>query len=140
MNFQKILNGCLVLFLVLNVSACGSEGVKGNGKTTELSLEEAEKFETGFLYVRSPFESRKEEEDFKIKEIERVAKAKNIDLNIYHAKEDTSKLGLKQNSLTFAFYQDGEVKKKLDFIDLSEDDIHFEVATFVQSVQQEYLK
>ncbi|KON68900.1 hypothetical protein AKG34_08955 [Peribacillus butanolivorans] len=140
MNFQKILNGCLVLFLVLNVSACGSDGVKGNGKTTELSLEEAEKFETGFLYVRSPFESRKEEEDFKIKEIERVAKAKNIDLNIYHAKEDTSKLGLKQNSLTFAFYQDGEVKKKLDFIDLSEDDIHFEVATFVQSVQQEYLK
>ncbi|MDQ7861173.1 hypothetical protein RCO48_09290 [Peribacillus frigoritolerans] len=29
-----------------------------------------------FLYVRSPFESRKEEEDFKIKEIERVAKEK----------------------------------------------------------------
>lgn len=140
MNFQKVLNGCLVLFLVLNVSACGIDGVKGNGKTTELNLEEAEKFETGFLYVRSPFESRKEEEDFKIKEIERVAKAKNIDLNIYHAKDDTSKLGLKQNSLTFAFYQDGEVKKKLDFIDLSEDDIHFEVATFVQSVQQEYLK
>lgn len=140
MSFQKILNGCLVLFFALNVSACGSDGVKGNGKTTELSLEEAEKFETGFLYVRSPFESRKEEEDFKIKEIERVAKEKNIDLNIYHAKDDTSKLGLKQNSLTFAFYQDGEVKKKLDFIDLSEDDIHFEVATFVQSVQQEYLK
>ncbi|MFB5936628.1 hypothetical protein ACE8FZ_25675 [Peribacillus frigoritolerans] len=140
MNFKKILIGCLFLFLVLNISACGSNGVKGNGKTTELSLEEAEKFETGFLYVRSPFESRKEEEDFNIKEIERVAKAKNIDINIYHAKEDTSKLGLKQNSLTFAFYQDGEIKKKLDFIDLSEDDIHFEVATFVQSVQQEYLK
>ncbi|WP_141236140.1 hypothetical protein [Peribacillus simplex] len=83
---------------------------------------EAEKFETGFLYVRSPFESRKEK-DFITKEIERVAKAKNINLNIYHVKEDTSKLGLKQNSLTFAFYQDGEVKKKLDFIDLSEDDI-----------------
>lgn len=140
MNFQKILNGCLFLFLVLNVSACGSDGVKGNGKTTELSLVEAKEFKTGFLYVRSPFESRKEEEDFKIKEIERVAKAKNIDLNIYYANEDTSKLGLKQNSLTFAFYQDGEVKKKLDFIDLSEDDIHLEVATFVQSVQQEYLK
>ena len=57
-----------------------------------MSLEEAEKYETGFLYVRSPFESRKEEEeDFITKEIERVAKAKNIDLNIYHAKEDTSK-------------------------------------------------
>ena len=55
-----------------------------------MSLEEAEKYETGFLYVRSPFESR-EEEDFITKEIERVAKAKNIDLNIYHAKEDTSK-------------------------------------------------
>ncbi|MFY0800513.1 hypothetical protein [Peribacillus frigoritolerans] len=107
----------------MNVSACGCDGVKGNGKTTELSLEEAEKYETGFLYVRSPFDSRKEEEDFITKEIERIAKAKNIDLNIYHAKEDTSKLGLKQNSLTFAFYQDGEVKKKLDFIDLSEDDI-----------------
>lgn len=140
MNFQKVLIGCLVLFLILNVSACGSDRVKVIGKTTELSQEEAEKFETGFLYVRSPFESRKEEEDFNIKEIERVAKANNIDLNIYHAKEDTSKLGLKQNSLTFAFYQDGEVKKKLDFIDLSEDDIHFEVETFVQSVQQEYLK
>ncbi|MFP3511787.1 hypothetical protein SB775_19475 [Peribacillus sp. SIMBA_075] len=63
---------------------------------------------TPFLYVRSPFESRKEEEDFITKEIERIAKAKNIDLNIYHAKEDTSKLGLKQNSLTLAFYQDGE--------------------------------
>jgi hypothetical protein len=54
--------------------------------------------------------------------LKRVAKVKNIDLNIYHAKEDTSNLGLKQNSLTFAFYQDGEIKKKLDFIDLSEDD------------------
>ncbi|MCU6603940.1 hypothetical protein OCO53_26235 [Peribacillus frigoritolerans] len=140
MNFQKILNGCLVFFLVLNVSACGSDDVKGNGKTTELSLEEAEKFETGFLYVRSPFESRKEEEDFNIKEIERVAKAKNVDINIYHAKEDTSKLGLKQNSLTFAFYQDGEVKGKLDFIDLSEDDIYFKVETFVQSVQQKHSK
>lgn len=140
MNFQKILNACLFSFLVLNISACGSDGIKGSGKTTELSLEEAEKFETGFLYIRSPFESRKKEEDFKIKEIERVAKAKNIDLNIYHAKEDTSKLGLKQNSLTFAFYQDGEVKEKLDFIDLSEDDIYFKVEAFVQSVQQEYLK
>ncbi|MCM3675636.1 hypothetical protein M3699_17610 [Peribacillus simplex] len=140
MNFQKILNACLFLFLVLNISACGSDGVKGNGKTTELSLEEAEKFETGFLYIRSPFESRKEEEDFKIKEIERVAKAKNIDLNIYHATEDTSKLGLKQNSLTFAFYQDGEVKEKLDFIDLSEGDIYFKVETFVQSVQQKHSK
>ncbi|WP_330502016.1 hypothetical protein V2I71_01870 [Peribacillus frigoritolerans] len=140
MNFQKILNGCLVFFLVLNVSACGIDVVKGNGKTTELSLEEAEKFETGFLYVRSPFESRKEEEDFNIKEIERVAKEKNIDLNIYHAKEDTSKLGLKQNSLTFAFYQDGEVKEKLDFIDLSEDDIYFKIETFVQSVQQKHSK
>lgn len=140
MNFQMILNACLFLFLVLNISACGSDRVKGNGKTTELSLEEAEKFETGFLYIRSPFESRKKEEDFKIKEIERVAKAKNIDLNIYHAKEDTSKLGLKQNSLTFAFYQDGEVKEKLDFIDLSEDDIYFKVETFVQSVQQKHSK
>ncbi|WP_330502022.1 hypothetical protein V2I71_01915 [Peribacillus frigoritolerans] len=54
--------------------------------------------------------------------MKRVAKVKNIDLNIYHAKEHTSNLGLKQNSLTFAFYQDGEIKKKLDFIDLSEDD------------------
>ncbi|YCI77386.1 hypothetical protein M1D47_01635 [Bacillus sp. R1-10] len=54
--------------------------------------------------------------------MKRVAKVKNIDLNIYHAKEDTSNLGLKQNSLTFPFYQDGEIKKKLDFIDLSEDD------------------
>ncbi|MEC0343711.1 hypothetical protein [Peribacillus frigoritolerans] len=140
MNFQMILNGCLVFFLVLNVSACGSDGVKENGKTTELSLEEAEKFETGFLYVRSPFKSRKEEEDFNIKEIERVAKAKNVDINIYHAKEDASKLGLKQNSLTFAFYQDGEVKEKLDFIDLSEDDIYFKVETFVQSVQQKHSK
>lgn len=140
MNFQKILKACLFLFLVLNISACGSEGVKGHGKTTELSLEEAKKFETGFLYIRSPFESRKKEEDFKIKEIERVAKAKNIDLNIYHAKEDTSKLGLKQNSLTFAFYQDGEVKEKLDFIDLSEDDIYFKVETFVQSVQHKHSK
>ncbi|WP_057914480.1 hypothetical protein [Peribacillus muralis] len=140
MNFQKILNGCLVFFLVLYVSACGSDDVKGNGKTTELSLEEAEKFETGFLYVRSPFESRKEEEDFNIKEIERVAKVKNVDINIYLAKEDTSKLGLKQNSLTFAFYQDGEVKEKLDFIDLSEDDIYFKVETFVQSVQQKHSK
>ncbi|CAN7660948.1 hypothetical protein LJR015_002736 [Peribacillus frigoritolerans] len=140
MNFQKILNGCLVFFLVLNVSACGNDGVEGNGKTTELSLKEAEKFETGFLYVRSPFESRKEEEDSNIKEIERVAKAKNVDINIYHAKEDTSKLGLKQNSLTFAFYQDGEVKEKLDFIDLSEDDIYFKVETFVQSVQQKHSK
>lgn len=140
MNFQKILNACLFLFLVLNISACGSDGVKGNGKTTELSLEEAEKFETGFLYIRSPFESRKKEEDFKIKEIERVAKAKNIDLNIYHAKEDTTKLGLKQNSLTFAFYQDGEVKEKIDFIDLSEEDIYFKVETFVQSVQQKHSK
>jgi len=59
MNFQKVLIGCLVLFLILNVSACGSDRVKGIAKTTELSLKEAEKFETGFLYVRSPFESRK---------------------------------------------------------------------------------
>ncbi|MGE7610264.1 hypothetical protein ACQKML_27330 [Peribacillus frigoritolerans] len=44
----------------MNVSACGCDGVKGNGKTTELSLEEAEKYETGFLYVRSPFERREE--------------------------------------------------------------------------------
>ncbi|MDQ0856547.1 hypothetical protein [Bacillus sp. V2I10] len=140
MNLKKVFSGCLVLLFVLVVSACGSDGVKGNGKTTELSLEEAKKFEKGFLYVRSPFESRKEEEDFNIKEIERVAKANNMDLYIYHAKEDTSKLGLKQNSLTFAFYQDGEVKEKLDFIDLSEDDIPSEVETFVQSVQQDYLK
>ncbi|UYY99317.1 hypothetical protein OJ967_01750 [Peribacillus frigoritolerans] len=78
MKFQKTLNGCLVLFLVLTVSACGCDGVKGTGKTTELSLEKAEKHETGFLYVRSPFESRKEEEDFITKEIERVAKAKTL--------------------------------------------------------------
>ncbi|TKH08304.1 hypothetical protein FC678_20660, partial [Peribacillus simplex] len=123
MSLKKIFSGCLVLLLVIAVSACGSNGVKGNGRTTELNLEEVKKFETGILYVRSPFESRKEKEDFNIKEIERVAKAKNMDLYIYHAKEDTSKLGLKQNSLTFAFYQDGEIKSKLDFIDLSEDNI-----------------
>ncbi|MBT2604681.1 hypothetical protein J7E55_16925 [Bacillus sp. ISL-53] len=69
MNFQKVLIGCLVLFLILNVSACGSDRVKGIGKTTELSLKEAEKFETGFLYVRSPFESRKEEDDFNIRKL-----------------------------------------------------------------------
>ncbi|MGW6666414.1 hypothetical protein [Peribacillus sp. NPDC055009] len=81
---------------MLVVSACGND-LKGNGKTTELGLEKSKKFETGFLYVRSPFESRNEEENFNIKEIERVAEAKNINLNIYHAKEDTSKLGLRYN-------------------------------------------
>lgn len=136
MNFKMVFSGCLVLLFVFVLSACGSE----NDKPAELSLKEAKKFATGFLYVRSPFESRKEVEDFNIKEIERVAKANNMDLYIYRATDDTSKLGLKQNSLTCAFYQNGEVIEKLDFIDLSVDDIPSEVEKFVQSVQQDFLK
>lgn len=138
MNFKMVFSGCLVLLFVFVLSACRSESE--NDKPTELSLKEAKIFATGFLYVRSPFESRKEEEDFNIKEIERVAKANNMDLYIYRATDDTSKLGLKQNSLTCAFYQNGEVKEKLDFVDISVDDIPSEVETFVQSVKQNFLK
>ncbi|MGG0845291.1 hypothetical protein [Peribacillus simplex] len=110
MNFQKVLNGCLVLFLVLNVSACGIDRVIGNGEVTELDLKEVKSFisdkKTGFLYVKSAYESRQEKEDFYIKEIERVAEAEKIDFYIFDAgtvDKDHTELGIEQYSRTLCF-------------------------------------
>ncbi|MDQ7861404.1 hypothetical protein RCO48_11505 [Peribacillus frigoritolerans] len=84
----------------------------------------------------------KKREDFKIKEIEHVAKEKNIDLNIYHAERRyIQKLGLKQNSLTFCFLSSmGSEKETRFYRSLRRCIFVSKVATFVQSVQQEYLK
>ncbi|MGG0284698.1 hypothetical protein ABEY41_06140 [Peribacillus butanolivorans] len=52
MNFQRVLNGCLVLLLELIVSACGFDHVIGNGEVTDLDLKEVKSFiadkKTGF--------------------------------------------------------------------------------------------
>ncbi|MFD6439961.1 hypothetical protein ACFWDG_09140 [Peribacillus sp. NPDC060186] len=52
MNFQKVLNECLVLLLGLNVSACGFDPVIGNGEVTDFDLKEVKSFiadkKTGF--------------------------------------------------------------------------------------------
>lgn len=144
MNFPKVLNGCLVFFLVLNVSACGIDRVIGNGEVTELDLKGVKSFisdkKTGFLYVKSAYESRQEKEDFYIKEIERVAEAEKIDLYIFDAGtvvKDHTELGVEQYSRTFVFYQDGEMKEELDFSDISEDDVPSEVEKFVQNVKED---
>lgn len=144
MNFKMVFSGCLVLLFVLVVSACGSNGVKGNGKATEIDLKEVKVFmddkKTGFLYVKSAFEDNQEEEMFQIEEIHKVAKAENIDFYIFNAEEDKEKNSVKQYSRTFAFYQDGDMKEELDFSDFSEDDVPSEVEKFVQNVKEDYLK
>ncbi|AXN41043.1 hypothetical protein [Peribacillus butanolivorans] len=144
MNFRKVFNGCLVLFLVLIVSTCGIDRVMETGEVTELDLKEVKSFiadkKTGFLYVNSAYESREEEEAFYIKEIERVAEAEKIDFYIFDAgtvDKDHTELGVEQYSRTFVFYQDGEMKEELDFSDISEDDVPSEVEKFVQNVKKD---
>ncbi|MFC9598111.1 hypothetical protein ACFTQL_09380 [Peribacillus butanolivorans] len=153
MNLKKVFNGCLVLLLVLVVSACGSNGVYGGiGKATELDLKEVKAFmddkKTGFLYVKSAFDSDsdKESDRMQLSEIERVAEAEKIDFYVFDAKElptsglyeqDTSKRTLEQYSGTFAFYQEGEIKEELDFTDISEDEVSGEVEKFVQNMKHE---
>ena len=153
MSLKKVFSGCLVLLLVLVISACESDGVKGGiGKATELDLKEVKAFmddkKTGFLYVKSAFDSDsdKESDRMQLKEIERVAKAEKIDFYVFDAKElptselyeqDTSKRTLEQYSGTFAFYQEGEIKEELDFTDISEDDVSSEVEKFVQNMKHD---
>ncbi|MFE0506905.1 hypothetical protein ACWF7H_09720 [Peribacillus butanolivorans] len=151
MNLKKVFNGCLVLLLILVVSACGSNDVNGGiGKATELDLKEVKAFmddkKTGFLYVKSAFDSDKESDRMQLSEIERVAEAEKIDFYVFDAKElptselyeqDTSKRTLEQYSGTFAFYQEGEIKEELDFTGISEDDVSGEVEKFVQNMKHD---
>ncbi|QOS92063.1 hypothetical protein [Peribacillus sp. JNUCC41] len=153
MSLKKVFSGCLVLLLVLVISACESDGVKGRiGKATELDLKEVKAFmddkKTGFLYVKSAFDSDsdKESDQLQLSEIERVAEAEKIDFYVFDAKElptselyeqDTSKRTLEQNSGTFAFYQEGEMKEELDFTDILEDDFSSEVEKFVQNMKHD---
>ncbi|CEG24543.1 hypothetical protein [Peribacillus simplex] len=153
MDLKKVFSGCLVLLLVFVVSACESDGVNGGiGKATELDLKEVKAFmddkKTGFLYVKSAFdsESDKESDRMKLSEIERVAEAEKIDFYVFDAKElptselyeqDTSKRTLEQYSGTFAFYQEGEIKEELDFTEISEDDVSGEVEKFVQNMKHD---
>lgn len=153
MNLKKVFSGCLVVLFVLVVSACESDGVNGGiGKATELDLKEVKAFvedkKTGFLYVKSAFDSDsdKESDRMQLSEIERVAKAEKIDFYVFDAKElptselyeqDTSKRTLEQYSGTFAFYQEGEIKEELDFTDVSEDDVSGEVERFVQNMKHD---
>ncbi|MEP9409019.1 hypothetical protein ABKP09_22170 [Peribacillus frigoritolerans] len=153
MNLKKVFSGCLVLLFVLVVSACESDGVNGAiGKATELDLKEVKAFmedkKTGFLYVKSAFDSDsdKESDRMQLSEIERVAEAEKIDFYVFDAKElptlelyeqDTSKRTLEQNSGTLAFYQKGEIKDELNFTDISEDDVSGEVEKFVQKMKHD---
>ncbi|WP_249598703.1 hypothetical protein [Peribacillus frigoritolerans] len=153
MNLKKVFSGCFVFLFVLVVSACESDGVNGGiGKATELDLNEVKAFmddkKTGFLYVKSAFDSDsdKESDRMKISEIERVAEAEKIDFYVFDAKElptselyeqDTSKRTLEQYSGTFAFYQEGDIKEELDFTDISEDDVSGEVERFVQNMKHD---
>ncbi|MCY8232006.1 hypothetical protein [Priestia endophytica] len=155
MNLKKVLTGCLVLLLMLIVSACGSDDVSGSGKATELNLEEVKAFQddkkTGFLYVKSAFDSDsdKESDQMNLREIQSIAEAEKIDFYVFDGKElpeselyeqDTSKMTIEQYTGTFAFYQDGKMKEELDFTDFSEDEIPSEVEEFVQNMKEEYLK
>jgi hypothetical protein len=151
MNLKKVYSGCLVFLLVLVVSACESNGVNGgSGKATELNLREVKAFmddeKTGFLYVKSAFDSDKELDRMQLSEIERVAEAEKIDFYVFDAKElptselyeqDTSKRTLVQYSGTFAFYQEGEIKEELDFKDISVNDVSGEVEKFVQNMKHD---
>ncbi|MCP1491974.1 hypothetical protein J2Y73_002005 [Peribacillus frigoritolerans] len=94
MNLKKVSSGYLVFLLVLVVSACESNGVNGGiGKATELNLREVKAFmddeKTGFLYVKSAFDSDsdKELDRMQLSEIERVAEAEKIDFYVFDAKE-----------------------------------------------------
>lgn len=153
MNLKKGFSGCLALLFVLVISACESDGVNGGlGKATELDLKEVKAFmddkKTGFLYVKSAFDSDsdKESDRMQLSEIELVAEAEKIDFYVFDAKElptselyeqDTSKRTLEQFSGTFAFYQEGEIKEELDFTDISEDDVSGEVEKFVQNMKHD---
>ncbi|MCP1156210.1 hypothetical protein NKS27_28100 [Peribacillus frigoritolerans] len=147
MNLKKVFSGCLALLLVLVVSACGANGVNGNGKVTELDLEEVKAFtndkKTGFLYVESWLDSDKEEDQMNLKEIEDVAKAEKIDFYVFDANKlpeseftenNVNKKILKQYSKTFGFYKDGELKGEFDFDD--EQDLK----TFVKEMKSNYLE
>ncbi|MGW8426454.1 hypothetical protein ACWGJQ_13280 [Peribacillus simplex] len=154
MNLKKVYSGCLVLLFVLVVSACESDGVNGEiGKANELAFKEVKTFmddkKTGFLYVKSAFDSDKESDRMKLSEIEHVAEAEKIDFYVFDAKElpslelyeqDTSKRTLEQYSGNYAFYQDGEMKEELDFTDISEDDVSGEIEKFVQNMKRDYSK
>ncbi|MED3996118.1 hypothetical protein P4647_15885 [Peribacillus frigoritolerans] len=153
MNLKKVSSGCLVFLLVLVVSACESNGVNGGiGKATELNLREVKAFmddeKTGFLYVKSAFDSDsdKELDRMQLSEIERVAEAEKIEFYVFDAKElptselyeqNTSKRTLVQYSGTFAFYQEGEIKEELDFKDISVNDVSGEVEKFVQNMKHD---
>lgn len=154
MNLKKVFSGCLVLLLVLVISACGSDVFNaGSGKATELDLKEVKAFmddkKPGFLYVKSALDVDKESDQMHLNKIEDVAKTEKIDFLVFDESElletefseqNISKLTVKQYSKTFAFYQDGEMKEVLDFSDLSEEDVPNEVEQFVQKVKQDYLK
>ncbi|MCK1994916.1 hypothetical protein GW626_01530 [Peribacillus muralis] len=151
MNLKKVFSGCFIFLFVLVVSACESDGVNGGiGKATELDLKEVKTFiddkKTGFLYVKSAFNSDKESDRMKLSKIKCVAEAEKIDFYVFDAKElptselyeqDTSKRTLEQYSGTFAFYQEGEIKEELDFTDISEDDVSGEVEKFVQNMKHD---
>ncbi|MFY0761023.1 hypothetical protein AB1K32_19575 [Metabacillus dongyingensis] len=140
----------LTVFLLLTIAITLTTGCSESNKSNQLRLlnkKEVLEFVkdkgTGFLYIKSAYKSREEEEAFYIKEIERVTKAEKIDVYIFDAgsvDKDHTELGVDQYSRTFVFYQDGEMKEELDFGDLSEDEVPSEVETFVQNVKEDYLK
>ncbi|WP_203289389.1 hypothetical protein [Metabacillus sp. cB07] len=145
----------LLLFLSITLYGCKSYSLEGSGKVTDLNIEEVKAFmddkKTGFLYVKSAFDSNSDKESDRnnLKEIERVAKDEKIDFYVFDGKElpesdlyeqDRSKLIVEQYLKTFAFYQDGELKAELDLNDVSDEEVHKEVEKFVQKVSQEYSK
>ncbi|MDP9742292.1 UNVERIFIED_ORG: hypothetical protein QFZ59_004122 [Bacillus sp. B2I3] len=144
---KKTLNVILIALLALALFGCEYEAVKGSGKAIELNEKNLQKFmddkKMGFLYIKSAFDSHEKSERVQLREIERVAKSEKIDFYVFDAGsygKDHTKIGIKQYSGTFAFYQNGEMKEELGFMDVSKDDVPSEVEKFIQNVKYDYFK
>lgn len=100
-----------ILFIIAAVLiACENHNVKGSGKVTELDVKQIqttfiEEKATGFLYVKSALDIDSDSE-MQLIEIERVAKAENIDFYVFDQNKNQTyltNLGVNQYSKPLPF-------------------------------------
>lgn len=138
------------VFLPLTIAitlftGCSDGEIQENNHLKSLDKEQVQEFmenrDTGFLYIKSAFKSRSEEESVYINEIKHAAVDEKIDFYLFDASlyhKDHWEFGVSQYSRTLAFYKNGEMKDVLDFTDIEEDDVSIEVEDFIQQVKHNY--
>lgn len=139
MKFRILLLVSLIIHLL---TACS----QNTHPLNELNVDEIKGFirndDSGFLYIKSALDSHNESDEQQLREIERIAQEESVSVSVFdqgNYNGDLSDLGITQYTRTIAYYQNGEVVKDLDFMNLSEDQITSEIRNFIQDTKFEFM-